>query len=177
MAAGPTYEPIATYTLASNGTINFSNIPQTYTDLCIVFKGGITGYGWVFGWRYNNDSGSNYSMISMIGDPGGELWGTSVLSDRPTNTTLLNNRFANVSDSLSAIDIIDIFNYKSSTIHKSSICRTASVDAYGGLAVSAGLWRNTNPITSIELCQQTGDGNITNLFAGSKATLYGITAA
>lgn len=177
MAAGPTYEPIATSTLASNGTINFSNIPQIYTDLCIVFKGGITQQGWVFGWRYNNDSGSNYSMSSLIGDPGGELWGTSVSSDRVVDSQMLNNRFANYENLLSAVDMIDIFNYQSSSLYKSSLCRTVSVDNYGGLAMSVGLWRNTNPITSIQLFQQTNSGNTTDLFAGSKVTLYGIAAA
>ena len=39
MAAGSTYTPIATTTLGSAGTITFSSIPSTYTDLVIVLNG------------------------------------------------------------------------------------------------------------------------------------------
>ena len=64
MAAGVTYEPIVTYTTSGGDTNHtFSVIPQTYTDLILVFKGSMSTFGGIW-MRVGNgsvDSGANYS--------------------------------------------------------------------------------------------------------------------
>ena len=64
MAAGSTYTPIATTTgTGSSGTITFTSIPSTYTDLRIILNGTETNATlYEFDMRYNNDSGNNYSL-------------------------------------------------------------------------------------------------------------------
>jgi hypothetical protein len=43
MAAGPTYEPIAQYTLTgTQSSVSFTSIPQTYTDLVVSIHGRST---------------------------------------------------------------------------------------------------------------------------------------
>jgi hypothetical protein len=66
MAAGATYEPIATTTLGTaTSSFTFSSIPATYTDLRLVI-------GWVSGTnpriRFNSDTATSYSQTAMYGD-------------------------------------------------------------------------------------------------------------
>ena len=64
MAAGATYEPIATQTLASAAaTITFSSIAATYTDLRLIFAKPIGGSSLLL--RFNSDTATNYSWTYL----------------------------------------------------------------------------------------------------------------
>lgn len=171
MAAGPTYEPIATTTLGSNGTITFSSIPNTYTDLRLIINGGIANYGWNIRWRYNNDNSAIYSYTSLYGES------SSAYSNRVTGDT----KFATTpgigsgNNSLSIISLIDILNYANTNVFKSTLSRTGEVPTmtYGVV----GLYRSTAAINSIFIYCGASDDGVANLYAGTTATLYGIKAA
>jgi hypothetical protein len=165
MAAGSTYEPIATNTLATNQTtVTFSSIPSTYTDLIIVFNGGCTvaTTGRI---TYNGDTSTNYSQT--------DLWTTTA-----TNTTRLTSqtyitaigRNSSSSTALNDNSIIHIMNYSNSTTYKSLLMRQNQAASF--VYLGCGVWRSTAAINQISFA--TGGGSF---LAGCTFTLYGITAA
>lgn len=163
MAAAQTYEPIATNTLSSNtNTVTFSSIPQTYTDLIIVFNGSNTTSA-DFRIQVGNssvDTGTNYSRTFIFGYSGG------IVASRDTN----NNFWTASSYTNRGNAIIQIMNYSNTTTNKTSLIRNdISTDiSYA----SVNLWRSTSAINIITLSQPTH-----NFTSGSIFTLYGIKAA
>ena len=57
-----TWEKIATITKTSSGTIDFTSIPSTFTDIMVTGQLRGTGSGSAVNcwYRFNNDSGANY---------------------------------------------------------------------------------------------------------------------
>ena len=157
-----TYEPIATNTLGSaTASVAFSSIPSTYTDLVLIVSGTVSASSY-FTFRFNSDTGSNYSETSLYGD------GSTANSTRNSNQTYM--LIGGIRTTQTTI-ITSIMNYSNSTTNKTAISRSsnAAVEA----AATVGLWRNTAPITSI-IC---GTGGANTFQAGSTFTLYGIKAA
>jgi hypothetical protein len=158
MAAGPTYEPIATVSISGTSTTTFSSIASTWTDLRLVFTGSLASSGRM-AIQYNGDTGTNYSQTKLWGD------GTSAQSTSSTNSNFI---FLGATGTTNIrFDSFDIFSYAGSTY---KTCLAAeSID--GEVMRLVGLWRSTAAITSIKLYNFNG-GNITG-----NATLYGIKAA
>lgn len=166
MAAGPTYEPIATNTLGSNtATVTFSSISQSYTDLVLVLNGGCSGgteqdtYVVI-----NGDTGSNYSQTYMAGN------GSSASSGRAANVSDATIGYP-IRPTLVTSIICNFQNYSNSTAYKTWISKDASADSL--MFTVVGLWRNTNAITSLLFKPSNGR----DFLAGSTFTLYGIAAA
>jgi len=66
-----TYVPIQAITLsASTSSVDFTNIPQTFTDLIIVASARYvsTNTGQGLGIRFNGDTTSNYSFTILEGN-------------------------------------------------------------------------------------------------------------
>ena len=161
-----TYEPIATTTLGSaNSTITFSTIPATYTDLrlVLVFTTSISGANVFF--RFNGDTGSNYSYTSIAGS------GSTATSSRNTGANRIQTD-TNSSTTIPHFETVDVFSYAGST-NKTALMTAQEDDNGSGYVTSAvGLWRNTAAITSM-----TAFCNGANFSIGTTATLYGIKAA
>jgi len=68
MAAGATYEPIATTTVSgsSTSTVTFSSISGTYTDLVIIGNLGSQTTNAFPYLQFNGDTGSNYSASMYL---------------------------------------------------------------------------------------------------------------
>jgi len=167
MAAGSTYEPIATTTLGSaQANVTFSSIPQGYTDLVLVINGAFSTAETI-GIQYNSDTGSNYSSTILAGS------GSAASSGRNSNQTGLtigtNGYFTTT---IIANSLIQIQNYSNTTTFKTTLSR--SNNASVGLDAIVGLWRSTTAINSIKLY---GFYSGYNFASGSTFTLYGITAA
>jgi hypothetical protein len=161
MAAGNTYESIATQTLASAvSSVTFSSIAGTYTDLVMVFTGTVSVAGSVY-LRVNADSGTNYSTTLISGD------GTTAVSLGDSTTT---RYWAGYIDTTQSNLTVNLMNYSNATTYKTILTRPSIPTAAVGARV--GLWRNTNAITSIVALPQTG-----NFAVGSTFSLYGIKAA
>jgi hypothetical protein len=159
-----TYTPIATQTLASDTSlVTFSSIPQGYTDLVISCNFGATVSSQDFSLRLNEDSGSNYSGVRLIGQGG------SAVTNRDANSSRISVDSAGVSTTLTAFDTIHINNYSNSSTYKTVLTRVS--DAGKAAEVGVGMWRNTAPITSIQLAMTSG-----NLLSGSTFSIYGIQA-
>ena len=166
MAAGPTYEPIATTTLSSAAsTITFSSIPNTYTDLRVVVANAFTSYGLdTVRIRFNSDTGSNYSYTMLTGD------GSTAASSRGTSQTQPIVGRAGYQSTRPSMILIDIFSYAGSTNKTYLAADAADQNGSGEVNRVVGLWRSTSAINAIELRNVTFE-------AGCVVTIYGIKAA
>ncbi len=167
MAAGPTYEPIATNTLSSSASsVTFSSISGSYTDLVVVcsfFKptGGSPRF------RLNGDTSSLYSQTVVYGN------GTTASSSRESSEgAYYLMDFLSPSTSVPNLSIVNVMNYSNTTTHKTILERAGAADT--GTVASVGLYRSTSAITSITI---NADGSSGVFSSGSTFTLYGIAAA
>lgn len=161
-----TYEPIATTTLGSaSGTVTFSSIPGTYTDLVLVVNAkAVTTTDGSVSLRFNSDTGSNYSYTRLLG-----LGSGSLISGR--GTSLSQMLVGIVANSNLSSTIVSVNNYSNSTTYKSVIGKSGKADSY--VTADVGLWRSTAAITSISFIVNDGG----NYATGSTFTIYGIKAA
>lgn len=163
MAAGPTYEPIATQTLGSSAsTVTFSSISSSYTDLVLICNATGSSANQELKLQFNGDTGTNYSHTVLYGD------GSSAASARATNQT--GSVIGNISSTNPTYFAANIMNYKNTTTYKTIISRNGpsfAVTSY------VSLWRaSPQAISSMVLLLSGGTFN-----SGSTFTLYGIVAA
>ena len=170
-----TYVALKTTTVtgspAASVTLDLTGITG-YTDLVLVASVQQTVDGEDFALRFNNDggTGSLYSRTIMYGN------GSSAASTRNAGQTYMAFDVYGVppaSGSFTA-NTLHIMNYANATTYKTVIARNnAAGGTYPGTGATAGLWRNTAPITSIQLfCT-----NSSNIAVGSTFTVYGIANA
>ena len=165
-----TYDPIATTTLGGSGSITFSSIPSTYTDLRVVLTAlgstaGITPY-----LRFNSNTATNYSTTYIYGE------GTQANSASNTSITALYPATFGLRTAQPFFYTYDIFSYAGSTykttLMTSNEDNAALTPTPGYIVRTVGLWRSTSAITSIGLSTSSG-----SFAAGTTATLYGILKA
>ena len=159
---------IETKTLLSAASIiQFDSIPQSFTDLVVLFSfRGTSTANLANSLRLNGDTGSNYQQR--------RLYGTSLTSDNLSSTAI--NILGNVSASYTANTFgngyICLPNYSGNNV------KTLSADTVGEnnaadnfLTLVAGFWNNTSPITQIRFFPTSPESFV----AGSTVSLYGIT--
>lgn len=166
--ATTTYVPIESKTLGSAATnITFTSIPQTYTDLIVVFNGSSDGTSQYFMQLGNGtlDTNSNYSTTVLDGN------GSSAASARYTNDTvgIRADYYATGSGNMKTT-IFQIQNYSNTTTYKTVLVRS-SLPATEVVA-AVGLWRSTSAINTLKVYSNSGNFN-----AGAIVTLYGIANA
>ena len=166
MAAGATYEPIATQTLASAAaSITFSSIAASWTDLRLVlWSTTVTAAAGVF-CRFNSDTATNYSQTNLYGT------GAAVGSAKGTNVAYIDFDAATGGNSttLPTLYTFDIFSYAGSTYKTGLLTNNGDRNGSGYPALEVALWRSTSAITTILLYPTSG-----NFASGTTATLYGI---
>lgn len=163
MAAGTTYEKISSTTLGSaSGSVTFSSIPATYTDLVLVINATMAVNADVT-LIFNGDTANNYSSTYMKGN------GTSVGSSRFSGYPKIYLDTLNTGTGIVQYNV-NIMNYANSITRKTVISKYSGAEK--GVETVAGLWAATASITSMTI---TGDG--ANFTAGSTFNLYGIAAA
>jgi hypothetical protein len=144
-------------------SVTFTSISQAYTDLVLVARA--TGQiGMTL--NYNGDTTSGlYSDTGVWGN------GTTAGSSRDSNGNKIYIDYSGSATSGNTItNIVSIMNYSNTTTNKTCLARNNNAERE--VSAIAGLWRNTNAISSITV---SADG--TNNFAiGSTFTLYGIAA-
>jgi len=163
--------PIYTVTVGAGGQaeIEFTNIPQTYSDLCILTSvRGNQNNGILYYIRFNQDSGANYSYryilkdstdgpISASGSSQSSMLLGIVGGATPTASTFSN-------------DFLYIPNYTGNnfkSINADIVMENGSSMQW--MSMAAGLWSSTAAINNIRIFPNT---NV--WIEGSKATLYGI---
>ena len=173
MPTNPNMVAIQTVTVGSGGaaSIEFTNIPQTYTDLVIKASlrdtrtdSPVTDVALTF-----NNSATGYSMRMIYGD--GSSAGSASSSGASRITGFYENTNQTTSNTFSNNEIY-IPNYTSSNNKSTSIDGVTENNAttiYASLV--AGLWANSSAITSIKLVPAVGSLSYVQY---STATLYGI---
>jgi hypothetical protein len=170
MAAGNTYVPISTNTLASaTASVTLSSIPGTYTDLVLIVSGANGGNN--FYMKINGSSSSLYSTTYFEGD------GSTASSGRFDTAALGGNGMLVIRGALfSATNtnittcLINIMNYSNTTTFKSVISRGGV--ASNSVGASANLFQSTAAITQLECYPFAANWAI-----GTTFNLYGIKAA
>lgn len=168
-----TYEAIESTTLGSSGIVTFTNIPQTYTDLVLIFNGGITNDYWSIIARINSDTGANYGTSFLYAETSGAVssgagFGSTYMTIGGTGTGFRSNNLNN-------IVIANFMNYSNSSTRKTVLSRGDSGQT--GVSAMTSVWNQTASITSISLLCSASNGGTTNLYANSTISLYGIKAA
>lgn len=164
-----TYEAIATVTVGSGGaaSIDFTSIPQTYTDLLIKYS-----------LRDNVTSGgaSNNATVSINGSTANgtsiELYGTGSAAASASLSNVKVDYHSSANATANTFGSAEIYfpNYTGSNNKSSSSDGVAETNGSSVLmAMNANLWSQTAAITSIGLSAAGG-----NFVQHSTATLYGI---
>lgn len=154
--------------------ITFSAIAQTYNHLMIVVNARsakVAVNDWLF-LRLNGDTGANYLAEYTAGSAAAASAGESLAA--ATVAFFIVPGASATADHYGAAKLT-VPNYRSA-VRKSACADFFSSQATttGGLfgGASGQLWMNVAAITSITVMSFTG---ATNLAAGSRATLYGLT--
>jgi hypothetical protein len=169
-----TFELIASYAATGSvASIDFTSIPSTYTDLCLIHSIRSDRSSYVDGIqvRFNNDSGSNYSDRVLYGFGSGTGSSTNspatwVSAGKAAAATATASTFGNSS--------VYIPNYAGSTqksVSADGVTENNATSAWAEL--DAGLWTGTAAINRITLYPALG----TNFVQYSTAYLYGVKNA
>ena len=162
-----TYTLIASSTVGSGGAANieFTSIPATYTDLCIITSLRTNRSAVVDDTTFSfNSSSANFTAKYLVGD------GTSA-SSGSNSYYLLTNGNTTTSSTFSNHSIY-IPNYAGSNNKSFSVDSVSENNATAAYALlTAGLWSQTAAITSIKMAPLYG----TLFLQYSTAYLYGIS--
>jgi len=167
--------PIATVNFSGNFA-NFTNIPQTYQDLRLVYtiRSGAT----------TNDAGKSNQVYftGLINGVNTQSYSFAFLEgDGSTRSAgYFNNQFivyyglipnANATAGIFGSGYVDFLNYRDTNTFKTIITNQGSdTNGSGNVRITANLYRSTAAITSISV-------SAASVVAGSTATLYGIKGA
>jgi hypothetical protein len=158
-----TYVPIQAITLSSaTASVTFTGIPQTFSDLVLVFSVKANTANLNTGVRFNSDTATNYSNTTLEGN------GTTATSQRHTSVDFIRTDGSSVVNTTSfGIKSVQINNYSNTTTNKTTITRSNS--AGNGVDAMAGLWRNASSISSVTVYARND-----SFASDSQFTLYGI---
>jgi hypothetical protein len=160
----PTYTALANITLGSSASsVTFSSIPATFRDLVMVINGSLVSAN-EFYYRFNADSGSNYSVVTAQGfsSPSSSSFTSNKLVPWAPNNLVANQPF---------VLTTSFMDYSATDKHKTSLHRIGG--QAGGetwVAMTAGRWANTAAINTIRV--EAG----ANFNAGATFALYGIAS-
>ena len=165
-----TFIKIASVTVGSGGasSIDFTSIPSTYTDLCLVWSGRSNRASAQDGMKLQfNGSTTSYSDRNITGN------GATASSGSSSSTYIYGGIIPSATATASTFGNISYYisnyagsNYKS--LSMDSVAENNTTTAYAIL--EAGLWSSTSAITSIAISSE----NAANFVQYSTATLYGI---
>jgi hypothetical protein len=165
-----TYVPIQTITLATtSATIDFTNIPQTYTDLLLVISSrttNVSDYPTVTNISFNGST-SNFSGVYLENASGT----VGAFTDQPRMVAL--SPGANTTSNTFGNSQCYIANYTSSNnkaFNAEAVGENNGTRSY--MELISNLWSNSAAITSISLTPASA-----SFAANSTATLYGIGGA
>jgi len=164
-----TYKLISSVTVGGGGAayVEFTSIPQTYTDLNIVISGRNTSSGDWFSMNFNGST-STFTGKQIFADGSGKYTYNKTNNDEfgvIPNSSLTASTFGNTS--------LYISNYTSSNNKSFSVESVSENNATTALmALTSGLWSTSSAITSVRLPISA------NTFTEySTAYLYGISNA
>lgn len=146
------YDSLATVTVPSGGlaSISFAGIPSGYKHLQLraTMLGSTTGVDAPY-IRYNGDTGSNYTLHTLLGE------GSTARSQGVANTTSINigGFWFGLVGSYPSVSVVDILDYANTSKYKTTRTLTGqdNTATYGSVGLGSGLWRNTSAINSLTI--------------------------
>ena len=167
-----TYELISSVTVGSGGaaSIEFTSIPQTYTDLVVLVsaRNVASNYGGFFTKLNGSSLGSNVTAKRLFGD------GSNAYSNGSTETAWNESGWTSNTFSNSQFYIPNYTGSNNKSASIEGVNENNATTAYAHL--TAWLWSQTAAITQIEI--GAFDGGLPDKFAQySTAYLYGISNA
>jgi hypothetical protein len=168
MPTNPNMVAIQTVTVGAGGasTIQFSAIPQTYSDLKIVLAGRTSNASIADSVYFSfNSSTSNFAAIVLYGDgSSGSSFTQARYAGSQPGSSATGSIFSNIECYIS--------NYTSSNNKPYSVEAISDNNATTGyLYMAGGLWSNSAAITSITMTPNAG-----TFQQFTTATLYGVTS-
>ena len=166
MALVSSMKLIATATVGSGGAgdITFNSIPQTFTDLLLLFSLRATGASYEATFPlYFNGTGTGYTFRTLSGDgaSASSSSGSSAQGVKLVAATATANTFSNGQ--------VYIPNYTAAVNKSYSFDHITENNATNAVQqIAAALWANTAAITSVSI-------QGTSFVENSTASLYGIT--
>jgi hypothetical protein len=171
MPTNPNMEAIQTVTVGAGGasTIDFQNIPQTYTDLVILLSARQSTTSFQGQRLYFNNTDTNLRSNYVLGT------GSGTQAGAPANGYFGSIAGTNVSASVFDNTFIYISNYTSTSLVKTFSAENIapSNDNLAYLGITNGTWNSTSAITRVTLFPDGGGSYLQY----SSATLYGVTSA
>jgi hypothetical protein len=154
--------PIVTFDVSS-----FAGIYK-HLQICYIARSTRANDGDNLGVRFNGVTTSSYSHHRLFANVGtvsvfGSANANTMLGDAVPSSTSAANSFAG--------GIIDILDPYSTVKNKTMRVFSGYAQSNGVVELVSGAFYSTNPLTSIEIVALTG-----NLVAGSRFSLYGVTA-
>jgi len=164
-----TYTLIEAKTLTSNqSAIEFTSIPQTYTDLLVKFSGRSTRATFADVVIRFNASTTGF-VNARYGASGASPFSNSSEWTNFSSDAASANVFSNID--------YYVFNYTTSKYKTWSVDNSGENDGTGFVTtLGCGTWENTAAITSLKLFD-IADSSTNNLKTNSTAYLYGILKA
>lgn len=146
------YDSLATVTVPSGGlaSISFAGIPSGYKHLQLraTMLGSTTGVDAPY-IRYNGDTGSNYTLHTLLGE------GTTARAQAVTSTSSINigGFWFGLVGSYPSVSVIDILDYANTSKYKTTRTLTGQDNnaTYGSVGLGSGLWQNTSAINSLTI--------------------------
>jgi hypothetical protein len=168
------YDALATYTVPSGGvsSITFAGLPTggqySHLQIRLIARTANGNNNDLIYYRFNDDSGSNYSWHYLQGD--GSNPGTGGATSQSKIYTWSSSASNSAASSFGA-EIIDILDYASTSKYK-TLKNLGGVDnnGSGNINLTSGLWMNTNPINSITITNYSA----TNFSQYTQFSLYGV---
>lgn len=166
-----TYQIIQTVTVGAGGaaSIDFSSIPQTYTDLKILLSGRTNANDGSSGqWTYINFNGATTNnSVRVLYGAGSSVGQLAATSPTPYGAYVNPSNFTSSVFSNTEIYIPNYTSANNKSYSVDSASETNATVAYSNF--TAGLWSSSAAITSIQLTPAGG-----TFVQYSLASLYGI---
>lgn len=171
------YTLISSNVLSSSaGTVTFSSIPATYTDLVLKVnaRGSDTGNYLSVQLRFNGDTATNYSRTAIYGySPGGSFGSARGSSLSATTAMMSSNADSATANTFGNAEFYIPSYLVAQNKPLSSFGVAESNTGQGFMDATAHLWRNSAAVTSITI--SPGFGSAYNWLTGSSFYLYGIS--
>ena len=166
------YELIQTQILGSaTSTISFtvSSFASTYKHLQVRMVSRTNSLDGSVGvnFRFNSDTGTNYSFHGLGGEPSFSSTPFSYASANATSAQVAIQSVGAFASNLFGASVVDILDPYSTT--KNKTLRSLTGNPGLRIQLSSGNWRNTAAVNSIDIIADAG-----SFIAGSRFSIYGI---
>lgn len=175
------YEAISSITLdATRQTVNFNNIPQTYSHLQLRYMIRSSGasnssYENMF-FNYDASTSNYYAYHELLANgTSATSYYSSTVSGGVGGFQLDQAPGNNATGNIYGVGVIDILDYTNT--NKNKIFKNfTGYDTNGGgaVVVASGLWMSTSAVTSITFINGNGTGSTNGYMQYSTFSLYGV---